>query len=672
VTTPTAAPLPETQRLTRRLERERSARLQAEAIAERSLRQLYQRQQEILLLGAVAEAANTAAVDDAMRLALEKVGAHTEWPVGHLCVATPAESGVEMTSTAVWYLRDHTRFTIFREATETRRFPSGVGLPGRVLATGRPAWITDVTADTNFPRAHAATLTGLHSAFAFPVMVGSDVAAVLEFFSEKTLPPDDALLRIMADVGTQLGRAIERQRAQDRLIHDAFHDALTNLPNRALFLERLENAVRRALRNPRFRFAVLFLDVDRFKVVNDSLGHPAGDQLIVEIAQRLTTCLRRTDMVARPQRGVPAGAAGTDTVARLGGDEFTILLEDIRDVSDAIRVADRIERELALPFVVAGQEIFVSASIGIAPSVTGYAVAQDILRDADIAMYRAKAQGKARWEVFDQQMHARAVARLRLETELRRAVERNEFCLHYQPIVSLTDASIRGFEALVRWQHPDRGLLSPQEFIAVAEETGLILFLGKWVLHEACRQARAWQEKFPRTPPLTMSVNISAKQFNQHNVLDQIAEIVRATNVARDTLKLELTESVAMEDPERTRRLLLELQDLGVHLSIDDFGTGYSSLSYLRRFPVDTLKIDRSFVMHMDRDEENREIVRTIIALARNLGMEVIAEGAETPEQVTALRDLSCQYGQGYVFSHPTDSAAAEKLLGASVSAVTR
>jgi predicted signal transduction protein with EAL and GGDEF domain len=456
------------------------------------------------------------------------------------------------------------------------------------------------------------------------------------------------------------------------LIHDAFHDALTNLPNRALFLERLENAVRRALRNPRFRFAVLFLDVDRFKVVNDSLGHPAGDQLIVKIAQRLTTCLRRTDMVARPQGGVPAGAAGTDTVARLGGDEFTLLLEDIRDVSDAIRVAERIERELVVPFAVAGQEVFVSASIGIASSVTGYTVAQDILRDADIAMYRAKAQGKARWEVFDQHMHASAVARLHLETELRRAIERNEFRLHYQPIVSLTDGSIRGFEALVRWQHPERGLLPPQEFIAVAEETGLILFLGKWVLHEACRQARAWQEQFPRTPPLTMSVNVSAKQFTQDNMLDQIAETVRATNVARDTLKLELTESVAMEDPERTRRLLLDLKDMGVHLSIDDFGTGYSSLSYLRRFPVDTLKIDRSFVMHMERNEENREIVRTIIGLARNLGMEVIAEGAETPEQVTALRDLSCQYGQGYFFSRPTDPAAAEKLLSASASTVTR
>ncbi len=662
-----AVPDGDLHRLTKRLERERRARMEAEAIAERGLRELYERQEEISLLEGIAGAANKASsVQDAMRYALEKICAYTAWPLGHalLAASSRTEATVELISTGTWHMQNPVRFAPFREVSEASRFASGIGLPGRILASGKPTWIMDVTQDANFPRAPQAAQTGLKAAFGFPVLIGTEVAAVLEFFAEETLAPDEGLLKVMAHIGTQLGRVIERGRAEDRLIHGAFHDPLTNLPNRAFFLERLQSATIRAKRHESYRFAVLFIDLDRFKVVNDSLGHMAGDQLIMEIAHRLTAAVRRTDMVARnADEAASSGYCGDDTVARLGGDEFTILLDEIRDVSDPMRVADRIQRELAVPFLLAGQEVVTTVSIGIALSATGYSDAHDILRDADIAMYRAKTLGKARCEVFDQAMHASAVARLQLEGDLRHALEREEFRLHYQPIVSLVNGSIHGFEALIRWEHPQKGLMQPAEFIPIAEETGIILFIGKWVLREACRQMRAWQAQFPKASQLTMSVNLSAKEFAQSDLIGQIAQILQETGVTPHCIRLELTETAAMENAERTRQLLLGLKHLGIRLSIDDFGTGYSSLSYLRRFPIDTLKIDRSFVSHLDDHEENREIVRTIMMLACNLGMEVIAEGAETSGEVGHLKDLNCEYVQGYFFCKPVDRATAQNIL---------
>ncbi len=653
-------------RLTRRLDRERRARLEAEAIAERGLRNLYERQREISLLEGIAVAANEASsVDVAMRLALKEICEYMQWPIGHAChaVPDPAHTTVELISTGTWHLQNPARFAPFCEISDSTHFASGVGLPGRIQASGKPAWIMDVTQDSNFPRAPQAKQVGLKAAFGFPVLIGTEVVAVLEFFAEESLSPDEGLLRVMAHIGTQLGRVIERKRSEDRLIHGAFHDPLTNLPNRALFLERLEFVMTRAKRHKNYKFAVLFLDLDRFKVVNDSLGHMAGDQLIIETARRLTASLRRTDMIARVADDSPLRPPANDIIARLGGDEFTVLLDDIGDVSDAIRVAERIQREIGTPCILAGQEIVTTASIGIAFSETGYAVVHDILRDADTAMYRAKALGKARCEVFDQAMHATAVARLQLEAELRRALERQEFRIHYQPIVSLRNGKITGFEALVRWQHPERGLILPSTFIPLAEETGLILFIGKWVLREACRQIRTWREQFPDAFPLTMSVNLSAKEFAQPDLIDHIAHILQETGATANCIRLELTESVAMDNAERTGRLLIDLKRLGVRLSIDDFGTGYSSLSYLRRFPIDTLKIDRSFVQHMDDHAENREIVRTIMMLANNLGMEVIAEGAETSGEVGHLKDLHCEFAQGFFFFKPVDSATAQTIL---------
>ncbi len=434
------------------------------------------------------------------------------------------------------------------------------------------------------------------------------------------------------------------QESKEHFRHAAFHDALTGLPNRALLADHLKLAIERAKRREDHLFAVLFLDLDRFKNINDSLGHTIGDQLLIAIARRVEGCLRPMD-----------------TVSRLGGDEFAILLDGLEDFSHAIHVAERVQDELMQPFNLQGHEVYTTASIGIALSTTGYDHAENILRDADIAMYRAKDNGKARYELFDTVMHTRAVALLKLENDLRRAIERQEFRVFYQPIISLRTDQIAGFEALVRWEHPERGFVSPDEFIPLSEETGLIMEIGQWVLHESCRQMRQWQKSLQR--PLMLSVNLSGKQFIQPNLIGQIKKTLDETDFDPRWLRLEITESVVMENAEAATSMLHQLRDLGAHLSIDDFGTGYSSLSYLHRFPVTTLKIDRSFIGRMGEGDENSEIVRTIMTLANNLGMEVVAEGVETEEQLAQLRMLKCEYGQGYLFSRPVNAEAAEMLI---------
>ena len=658
----------EIRRLTQLVERERRARLEADAIAERGLRDLYEKQRAVSLLEGIAAAANEApTADKAIRFALRRICEHTGWPLGHVFHVTqnPEDGDLELTPGDVWHAQDTTRFEPFRQATGTTRFPTGVGLPGRTHASGKAEWINDFAADADFPRAAEAVEVGLKAAFAFPVLVGTEVAAVLEFFAHEWLEPNEELLGVMAYVGAQIGRVIERKRGEERLIHNALHDPLTTLPNRTLFLERLEYAMNRARRYKNYRFAVLFIDLDRFKIINDSLGHLIGDQLIIEVSRRLHESLRLSDLVSRTGSDEPSSSrsGSDDTIARLGGDEFTILIDEIRNVSDPIRVAERIQREISAPFILGNQEIAITASIGIACSNAAYSAAHDLLRDADIAMYRAKVLGKARYEIFDRTMHAAAVARLNFEADLRHAVDRGEFCVHYQPIVSVSDERIVGLEALVRWQHPTRGLLPPEQFIPLAEETGLIVPIGEYVLREACRQIRVWTESFPNDPPLTVSVNLSAKQFIRPDLISRIRRILGETGADPQQIKLELTESAAMENAEHTKRLLSEFKQIGFQLAIDDFGTGYSSLIYLRRFPIDTLKIDRSFVSRMDANSENLEIVRTILELARNLNMDVVAEGAETAADVHHLKDLRCDYAQGFFFSKPLDAESLETLL---------
>lgn len=444
----------------------------------------------------------------------------------------------------------------------------------------------------------------------------------------------------------QIQDITDRKCAEEQLLHEAYHDALTGLPNRAWFVEQLEISLKSAKQDEGKLFGILFLDLDRFKVINDSIGHMYGDELLVGIAERLRRCLRPCDKVAR-----------------LGGDEFTILLNDIKEVPEVFEVANRIQKEVAQPFRLSGYETFTTVSIGIAIYDSGYDKPEDLLRDADTAMYQAKSAGKAQYVIFDKGMHARAMNLLHLETDLRRAIDRNEFAVQYQPIVSLKTGMLSGFEALVRWHHPERGLISPDRFISVAEETGLIVPLGRWVLAEACAQMKAWERQYSTSLPLLMSVNLSSKQFIHAELIEQIIEILKTTGISPNQLKLEITESVVMENVEVASEMLQKLRSLGIELSIDDFGTGYSSLSYLHRLPIDTLKIDRSFVSRIQENNENKEIVRTIILLAQNLGMGVIAEGVETKEQVERLRELNCENGQGYFFSRPIDPDAAGKLI---------
>jgi diguanylate cyclase (GGDEF)-like protein/PAS domain S-box-containing protein len=446
----------------------------------------------------------------------------------------------------------------------------------------------------------------------------------------------------------------DRKVAEERLLHDAFHDPLTGLPNRALFMDRLGMAIAHAKRRLSYTFAVLFIDLDRFKNVNDSLGHSVGDELLVAVARRLESCLRPGD-----------------TVARLGGDEFTILLDEVADVEHAVQVAQRMHREMARPFRVQGHEVFVTMSLGITVGAGGdYDRPEDVLRDADTAMYGAKASGKSRDAVFDPNMHDRAVALLQLETDLRRAVERSEFEIHYQPIVSLSSGKIDAFEALLRWRHPQRGLLCPDSFVPVAEDTGLIVPIGWWVLREACNQLADWQSRPWGGEHLAVTVNLSGRQFMQADLVQRIEDILYRTGIRSGSLRLEITESTIMEQAEEAVEKLLALRRLGVKLYIDDFGTGYSSLSYLHRLPVDALKIDRSFISEMESvgGDERSEIVGTIVTLARTLRMDVAAEGIETAEQVTRLRALSCHYGQGYFFSKPLGRMAATGLIQAGAS----
>ena len=427
----------------------------------------------------------------------------------------------------------------------------------------------------------------------------------------------------------------ERQKAQDRLTHLAFHCVLTGLPNRAWFMQHLENALQTVQKNPQLRFAVLFLDCDRFKIVNDSLGHLVGDRLLVDVAQRLKSSLHPVE-----------------TFARLGGDEFIVLLEDVDTIQQAIQAAETIQNALSKPFQINDQEIYLNASIGIVLASNKYQKPEHILRDVDTAMYRAKELGKGCYQVFDSNMHHKAMARLQLESDLRRAISSQEFYVCYQPIVNLNNYDLFGFETLVRWQHSQKGTISPSQFIPVAEDTGLILPIGLWVLREACQQLKNWQQQFS-TANLCISVNLSVKQFSQVDLLERIDQILHSIGLHGSSLKLEITESALMENLTTVQQILTQFKERQILLGIDDFGTGYSSLSYLNRFPVDTLKIDRSFVSQMCQSQENLEIVQAIIALAHSLGMVAVAEGIETPEQLQQLQALGCDFGQGYYFAKP-------------------
>jgi diguanylate cyclase (GGDEF)-like protein len=433
---------------------------------------------------------------------------------------------------------------------------------------------------------------------------------------------------------------MERRQLTEQLRHQAFHDSLTNLANRALFRDRVHHALtRRVNRRP---VTVMFLDLDDFKLINDSLGHEAGDRLLATVAERLRASLRPHD-----------------TAARLGGDEFAVLLEDT-SANEAAGVAERIMDLLRLPVLLDTSEVFVHASLGIVDS-TGDVGPEDLLRNADLAMYAAKARGKGRYETYQPGLHATTVQRLQLKADLQQAIDRGQLLLHYQPIMALGTQRVAGLEALVRWQHPDRGLLAAGEFIPLAEATGLIVPIGRWVLQQACQQAKRWQDEADE--PLTVSVNLSVRQFQEPDCIQQVRQVLDDTGLRPELLTLELTESLLMHDTEVTLAKLDELKQLGVRLAIDDFGTGYSSLSYLRQFPVDILKVDKSFVSGLGQGSEDSTLARAIIELGHTLGLRIIAEGIEDAGQLNELRALSCQLGQGFLFARPMTAAQVDRLL---------
>lgn len=438
----------------------------------------------------------------------------------------------------------------------------------------------------------------------------------------------------------------KRKNFEEKLAYDAIHDILTGLPNRKYLMERLSRSVERLKFADSYSFAVMFIDLDRFKTINDTLGHQAGDELLQKITKRLALAVRPSDMVAR-----------------FGGDEFVVLIEQVKNVRQVTSVAERILFELQRPIKVLDQDIYSSASIGIAVSTPEHKSPDELMREADLAMYRAKVKGKARYEIFDTELHSNAVSLLQLEIDLRRAIEHKEFLLYYQPIVSLGSDNITGFEVLIRWNHPMRGMVPPLDFIPIAEETGLILPIGKWVTQEACRQMSEWQKQFPSAKNLVVSVNLSSRQLEQEDLLQQISEILEETGLNPSCLKLEITETVIMNNVEQAVKTVTELRKLGIRVSIDDFGTGYSSLSYLHRFPIDTLKVDRSFINRIGTESESSEIVQTIINLAANLGMDVIAEGIETLEQKQFLERNNCGFGQGYLYSRPVDTLSAKEMI---------
>ncbi len=725
------------------------------------------------LLGAVTAAANEARTPgEAFRRVLDEVCLRTGWPVGH---AYTADETGSLVSGGVWHLDDVERFAAFRVATEAVGVPPSVGVPGRVAVSGQPVWLADLTTEMGHPRDAVARDSGLGGTLVFPVLVDGQVAVVFEFFSCGRRPVDEALFDLTAHLGAQLGRMLERRRAEEalqaseertrsvietagdpyigmddaglicewnqqaerifgwarhealgravadlivpdalrpahrdgvrrfletgeatilgrpvqlqavtrtgrefpveltvwvtrleeswafhafvrdiserarfeaELTRQALHDSLTGLPNRTLLLDRLAHALARAAR-PGSAVTVLFLDLDGFKTVNDSLGHDVGDRLLVAVAERLRRAVRPSD-----------------TIARLGGDEFAVLLEDT-ETSGGITVAERFAAILATPVLVDARQVFVPASIGIATGRPAECTAGELLRDADLAMYMAKGRGKGAYVVFEATMHHAALERLELEADLRRALPDGEMLVHYQPIVRLEDLAVVGAEALLRWRRGGQDLVPPGMFVPVAEETGVIIDIGRWALHEACRQARTWQTEHRLTAALHLSVNVSARQVHAPGLVADVAAALAGSGLDPACLVLELTESVLMEDPDRAAATLNELKALGVRLAIDDFGTGYSSLAYLQRFPIDILKIDRSFVARIGGRPEDAALAHAIIKLGQTLHLDVIAEGIETDDQLNELRNLGCEYGQGYLIARPLAPDAMTTLLDA-------
>ena len=599
-------------------------------------------EEELRLLQTITVAVGAADdLDAALRIVLQRVCETTGWVIGQAWVQ--GIDGATLTCSHAWYSRAPglEPFRAYSQSWQVRQ--SGSGLLARAWRTRAPVWVRDVATEPEFARSDQAQRAGLHAALAVPVLVGDDLEAVMEFYMLAPRPEEEHLVRTVAGVAAQLGSVIRQKRSEARLMYLAHHDLVTDLPNRELFHDRLKQAMREADRYERL-VAVAFLDLDRFKTINDSLGHEIGDRLLQAVAERLSACVR-----------------AADTVARLSGDEFTVVLPDLGHVDDAARVVEKIVDNFRHPFQVSGMELYVSASIGITLYPFDDTDIKGLLRNADVAMYRAKAKGRNTYEFYAAEMTAQVQEQLSLEGALRRALDRNEFMLEYQPIVDLQSGRIVGAEALLRWHHPERGVIPPAQFIPLAEETGLIVPIGAWVLAHACAQGAAWRAAGHTA--LRLSVNISPRQFLQPGLIQTITAALGDSGFDRAWLELEITENLLMQNVESTLSNLEALHQMGIHLSIDDFGTGYSSLSYLKRFAIDRLKIDRSFVKDIPNDADDAAITTAIIAMAHELGLQVVAEGVETAEQLAFLRANGCDIMQGYFFSRPVSADAFTQLL---------
>jgi diguanylate cyclase (GGDEF)-like protein len=613
--------LPAEQELTRlraEVARERAARVEAERIAQETTAALAARQQELELLEEIAAAANGArTLEDALDAAVEALRRHGCWTVGRSWVADARDeplidAGAELFDGAV-----------------PAHVPPPDGLHERSRADGAAVWT--------------------RNGFAFPVLLGETVVAVLELRAAATRRPDPALARLSGHVAGHLERVAERVAARERIVHQTLHDALTGLPNRVLFEDRLGLALARARRRGT-QTAVLFLDVDRFKIVNDTLGHRVGDALLREVAERLRGAVR-----------------ASDTVARFGGDEFAVLCEELGDERDALRVATSLHAALSVPCELGGESHVLSTSVGVAVAQGREATAEGLLRDADAAMYRAKELGRARTELFDERLRARLDARMRVERELHHALEARELRLVYQPVVSLRTGRIRSVEALVRWDHPERGTLGPGEFLPIAEESGLIVKIGEYVLREACAQAVAWRGRLREEAPLPIHVNLAARQLSQTTFVDTVVRVLADTGATARDIALEITESSVIENTLLASDMLRELKALGFEILLDDFGIGYSSLGYLRQLPIDVLKIDRSFIDALGAgadaaDGRASAIVRAIVGMAGALAIDVVAEGVETDEQARISQALGCELAQGFLFARPERPETVERL----------
>jgi diguanylate cyclase (GGDEF)-like protein len=628
-------PLTRVQRLELRLERERRARGEAEEIAERSSRELYARQRELTLLAAVAAAANRArAIEQALDFTLEQLCRHLGWAAAQAWLRD--EDADELRLAAVRYVADESRSGPLLAASESRRFVSGEGLPGRVLASAEPLWITDPATDPNFPRAAAVRAARLSTVVGFPVVVDDRVAAVLECFAEAELPEAPGVLRVVSQVGDLLAQVFERDRSERRLRHEACHDALTGLPNRGFFQERLAHLLSLADRTE-LGLAVAILDVDHFKEVNDTLGHPQGDRLLIEVGRRLSTILGESD-----------------TIARLGGDEFALILSRVRDENDAAAVARRVAMALREPVRLEGVPVAVDASIGLALYPRHGRDLSELMRHADVAMYEAK-RAHTVHRLYSAPADPHSPHRLGMMGELREALAQERLLLHYQPQVHTVTGAVVAAEALLRWPHPTRGFVPPAEFIPVAERTGLIGPVTRFVLRRALAQARAW---LTDGLAVTVAVNTSPLTLLDDRFPEQVARLLAEAGVPAQLLELEITESSMLEDPERTRGVLCELGAIGVSIAIDDFGTGYSSLAQLKHLPVGQLKIDGSFVSAMTTDDRDRFIVRGAIRLGHDLGMRIVAEGVEDQQTLVALGALGCDAAQGYFIHRPAPAEA--------------